>query len=225
MRIVEVFDSIQGEGPLIGTLSTFVRTAGCNLRCPPCDTKYAWPDECRVWTFGDLQDLVHYNTHVVLTGGEPLLQPDVLLALSAMCPATITVETNGTLDIPEEVHGEYIHWSVSPKLPWFYGDYEIDRDALFRMSGTGGKTWFKFVVRNRDDIQDALDFARHYAFFSDTVVLQPPNPGRYVDDSVAQYLKHLALLVEQAQSLATFPGIVRILPQLHTLLWPGEPGR
>src|SRR5215218_6948470 len=98
MRISELFYSIQGEGKLMGVPSTFVRASGCNLRCTWCDTPYAsWDPEgeelsvdeivARVTAFG--------SRHVVLTGGEPLIMPE----MDALCDALharghhITVET------------------------------------------------------------------------------------------------------------------------------------
>ena len=81
MRIAEIFHSVQGEGEFSGTPSVFVRTTGCNLRCWFCDTPYTsfkaeglqrdWQDV--------LQEVLEFDClHVVLTGGEPLLQPDLL---------------------------------------------------------------------------------------------------------------------------------------------------
>ena len=73
MKISEIFRSVQGEGAYIGVPSTFVRTAGCNLSCVWCDTKYAGPNvtDFRRLDVGDIgAEVVRHGTrHVVLTGG------------------------------------------------------------------------------------------------------------------------------------------------------------
>ncbi len=80
MRISEIFYSIQGEGRLLGVPSVFIRTSGCNLRCRWCDTPYtSWQPEGKAWSVKKiLGEIAKYPTrHVVITGGEPLLAPDI----------------------------------------------------------------------------------------------------------------------------------------------------
>jgi 7-carboxy-7-deazaguanine synthase len=102
MKISELFYSIQGEGKLVGVPSVFVRASGCNLRCWWCDTPYAsWePDgeelavaeiAARVAEFG--------ARHVVLTGGEPLIMPDLveLCDLLKSRGHHLTIETAATV--------------------------------------------------------------------------------------------------------------------------------
>src|SRR5213078_4685298 len=105
MRIAEIFYSIQGEGRLTGVPSVFVRTSGCNLRCWYCDTPYtSWKPEGEAMNVADVVAAVdRYPTrHVVVTGGEPLLAPDI----EELCEALkerhyhITVETAATVFKP-----------------------------------------------------------------------------------------------------------------------------
>ena len=80
MRIAEIFHSIQGEGLLAGVPSIFIRTSGCNLRCHWCDTPYAsWkPEGPEISIEEILKKLTQWNCdHVVLTGGEPMIAPDL----------------------------------------------------------------------------------------------------------------------------------------------------
>jgi len=123
MRISEVFYSIQGEGRLLGVPSVFIRTAGCNLRCVWCDTPYtSWNPEGKNWSVKKLlSEVVKYPTrHVVVTGGEPLLAPELgeLTERLKDAGAHITIETAATLFKP--VLCDLI--SLSPKLanstPW-----------------------------------------------------------------------------------------------------------
>lgn len=97
-----LFYTLQGEGPLAGTPSVFVRLAGCNLVCPQCDTLYTG-EGVRGLTSSELVEEVNRASNgltklVVITGGEPFRQPigpfiTKLLRLNY----AVQVETNGTL--------------------------------------------------------------------------------------------------------------------------------
>lgn len=117
MKIAEIFTSIQGEGKLTGVPSVFIRTSGCNLRCAWCDTPYAsWHPEGNDMSVADIVQHVHASNlqHVVLTGGEPMIQPQLpeLIGKLKSHGHHITVETAGTLwqDIKMDLA------SISPKL-------------------------------------------------------------------------------------------------------------
>ena len=110
--IVEIFHSVQGEGHHTGTSSVFIRFGRCNLRCPWCDTEF---DEWEDMTLGQVIDEVSKFDcdRIILTGGEPALQD-----LPTLCGALgtlgyhISIETNGTVAIPEGI----VDWiCVSPK--------------------------------------------------------------------------------------------------------------
>ena len=99
LRVQEVFGTIQGEGPLSGIPATFVRLAGCNLRCTFCDTDFEsnWANEVH---FVDLAKQVRdlRNALVVLTGGEPLLQDVVPLCSQLLLNKHhVQIETAGTV--------------------------------------------------------------------------------------------------------------------------------
>lgn len=118
LRIAEVFGSIQGEGIYAGTPSLFVRISGCNLRCVWCDTPYAsWTPEGDSFTVDEivaqLGELENHN-HVVVTGGEPMLFPEVveLCRQLAAREKFITIETAGTMF--QELKCDLM--SISPKL-------------------------------------------------------------------------------------------------------------
>jgi 7-carboxy-7-deazaguanine synthase len=101
LPIAETFVSIQGEGVLAGTPSSFVRVAGCNLRCVWCDSPAtSWAPTFERRTLVELAERCRRGPrHVVLTGGEPLLFP-AIATLSAMLTSEghhVTIETAGTL--------------------------------------------------------------------------------------------------------------------------------
>lgn len=118
MRVAEIFYSLQGEGALAGVPSVFVRTSGCNLRCGWCDTPYAsWQPEGEEVTVEAITSEVrrYPARHVVLTGGEPMIQPE-LPALAATLRAVgyhITIETAATV-APAGIACDLA--SLSPKL-------------------------------------------------------------------------------------------------------------
>ena len=118
MRIAEIFHSIQGEGLLAGVPSIFIRTSGCNLRCHWCDTPYAsWKPEGPEMSIKEiLKKLTEWNCdHVVLTGGEPVIAPDLPELATALKKQKkhITIETAGTI-LPNRIPCDLA--SISPKL-------------------------------------------------------------------------------------------------------------
>lgn len=118
MKVVEIFDSIQGEGEWMGVMKTFVRFAGCNLKCPFCDeaSKYGNATEMSI---AEIVAACKQNG-VVLTGGEPTIQPclnDLITALHLEGHA-VAIETNGTGAILP-IKGLWV--TCSPKAP----DYKI----------------------------------------------------------------------------------------------------
>jgi len=118
MRIAEIFHSIQGEGLLAGVPSVFVRTSGCNLRCNWCDTPYAsWkPEGPEMSVEAVLQKISDWDCrHVVLTGGEPMIAPDLPALAAGLRQAGrhITIETAATV-APSGIACDLA--SLSPKL-------------------------------------------------------------------------------------------------------------
>lgn len=131
---INVSGTVQGEGKLIGVPSLFMRLAGCNLRCKwslpngdvsACDTSYAsdGSGESTWYEVDELIDLVLNNLgkikHIVITGGEPLLQKTALVEfckkLKDSIDIHITIETNGTI-VPDDLSQFIDLFSVSPKL-------------------------------------------------------------------------------------------------------------
>ena len=117
MKIAELFYSIQGEGSLVGVPSVFIRTSGCNLRCSWCDTPYtSWKPEGEDHTIPEIMDVVrgYPARHVVVTGGEPMIAPEIVPLTKALREAAlhITIETAGTVFHPVVCD----LMSISPKL-------------------------------------------------------------------------------------------------------------
>ena len=119
LKVIEVFESIQGEGNNAGKIAIFVRFSGCNLRCSFCDTKYSW-EGGKEFSIKELMDEIRKYTSkfVILTGGEPLIQPIEDLERLIDClheyGYKVGVETNGTIRIsPFKLRFDWV--TVSPK--------------------------------------------------------------------------------------------------------------
>lgn len=171
MFIAEVFHSIQGEGELTGVPSVFIRTSGCNLRCVWCDTPYAsWNPEGSRRSVADLvAEVARFETarHVVLTGGEPMIAPEIhaLAADLHRLGYHLTIETAATVPpggIPCDLA------SLSPKLlnstpdaathPAWRRKHEALRwqpDVVRAwIDRPGGTYQFKFVVSHPGDVDE-----------------------------------------------------------------------
>ncbi len=129
MRIAEIYKSIQGEGLLTGTESVFVRSSGCNLRCWYCDTPYtSWRPEGEDLEVEEiLRQVAGLDcSHVVVTGGEPMLFAELIPLCRGLREAGchITIETAGTLHLPVECD----LMSISPKLANSTPAVELDEN-------------------------------------------------------------------------------------------------
>ncbi len=111
-RIVEIFESLQGEGFNTGMPSIFIRFGKCNLACPWCDTDY---NRYEMKTLSEIMQIVNNFTarHIIITGGEPTIQPKLELLLSELKAQGyfIAIETNGLKPVPLQI--DYI--ATSPK--------------------------------------------------------------------------------------------------------------
>ena len=124
MRISEIFDSIQGEGSFLGTPCTFIRTAGCPVKCAFCDSKYSWEKGVDM-TIKQIVEQVHYK-HVVITGGEPLIHVDLRLLVIALRLEGhfIMLETSGIRAIPDWF--DHVVCSPKPNLHYRIPEGHID---------------------------------------------------------------------------------------------------
>lgn len=115
LDIHSIFSTIQGEGPFCGKSAIFIRLAGCNLRCPACDTNYT-KGRMRY----DIRSIVfEVNSQqpktdlVVITGGEPLRQDLTFLVRALIANGyVVQIETNGTLPLNPELY-EFVRKDAS----------------------------------------------------------------------------------------------------------------
>ncbi|HVA93513.1 MAG TPA: radical SAM protein [Candidatus Dormibacteraeota bacterium] len=172
MNITEIFRSIQGESTRAGLPCIFVRLTGCNLRCSWCDTAYAFHggtkmnvDEvvARVEELSfaaaaepiDREGAAQKLSLVELTGGEPLLQPEVIPLSQKLVDAgyTVMIETSGERPIAQ-LPREVIK-IVDVKCP---DSGEPDTFHLENLDALDKKDEIKFVISSRRDFEFARDF-------------------------------------------------------------------
>lgn len=170
LRVSEVYQSVQGEGPRVGEPTIFVRFAGCNLRCPgwPCDTPHAidparFRDEWETVPYGQVVERIvdaggpYHN--VCLTGGEPFLQPadDLQLLVTALMGVGFTVFeafTNGTIEFPDWTQ-DHIYVVMDWKLS---GSGEVADDMRAKnFMKLDTQDAVKFTIKNYSDFEQAYE--------------------------------------------------------------------
>lgn len=170
-KVNDIFCSLQGEGNNTGRAAVFVRFAGCNLRCPFCDTSF---DTFRVMTAEGILDAVscHPTRFIVLTGGEPTLQVDSLFVDRLHERGyEVAMESNATRPAPDN-----IDWlTLSPKgrvadgitrcneLKIVYvddesvNDYGIKADHYYLQPCDTGDE-----MRNRQIVKNCIDYIQQH---------------------------------------------------------------
>ena len=202
MRICEIFHSIQGEGLMMGVPTTFVRTVGCNLRCEWCDTQYSM-DGGEEMSLDAIMDRIGDVKHVCVTGGEPMLQPEMPELLGRLISAgkQVVLETNGSVDLSQVPKGPLMLVSMDIKCP---SSGMTDRMLYSNLSLLSRKDQLKFIVRDDEDFDFALEVLKMYPV--DTNVIFGPVGGTV----------KLEWLVERVLG----SGVdARVLPQLHKIIW------
>jgi 7-carboxy-7-deazaguanine synthase len=149
--IHEIYRSIQGETSFVGRPCTLVRLSGCNLRCSWCDTPQAFQGGTRLSRAEVVRQALALGTPIVLvTGGEPLLQPAAIPLLSDLCDAgrTVMLETSGERDI--SAVDARVHRIVDMKAP---GSGEHLRNRYENLALLGPRDQLKFVLAGRKDYE------------------------------------------------------------------------
>ncbi len=222
MKIAEIFYSLQGEGMLVGVPSVFVRTSGCNLRCAWCDTPYtSWEPEGEEMAVEAVIAAAgaHPARYVVVTGGEPMIAPEVTPLTEALRQRGyhITIETAGTVYAPVVCD----LMSVSPKLANSTpeGRWAAAHDRLrmqpevLRKLISRYEYQLKFVIRQPEDIGEVVALTASLKAFPDRVVLMPEGT-----DAVVLHERSLWLA-----EICKREGF-RFSPRLHVDLWGNRRG-
>ncbi|NEW08686.1 radical SAM protein [Paenibacillus sp. SYP-B3998] len=212
--MVEIFETVEGEGTRAGFPTVFVRLFGCNLRCTWCDTKYSYPpaEAENVMTIAEILSKVSTfrSRHICLTGGEPLLYGEKSLALAEALAGLeqvddLHIETNGAIDL-----APFITRIASPKVRYIM-DFKLPDSGETEqmiMSNFGllrEQDELKFVIGSEVDFRAAVEvLAQHptkaLPMFSPVWETMPPR-------------KLVELMLEAGLSN------VKLNMQLHKIIW------
>ena len=210
-EVVEIFESINGEGRRAGERAAFVRMKGCNLDCSYCDTR--WANEPGVsWkempVSEILEKLAEYHIkNVTVTGGEPLLQREIEVLLNALAEAgyRVEIETNGSIPLAgiRDISPNIV-FTVDYKLP---GSGMENHMILDNFSGLSSEDTIKFVVSDREDLQRAYNICRRDIAGSGGAVFLSPVFGRIAPEEIVEFM------AEKKWNRA------RLQLQMHKIIW------
>ncbi|HEU0220251.1 MAG TPA: 7-carboxy-7-deazaguanine synthase QueE [Gallionella sp.] len=209
LRISEIFFSLQGETSRIGLPTVFIRLTGCPLRCTYCDTTYAFTGGQNMSMAEILRQVAKYTSrYVTVTGGEPLAQKNCLPLLRALCDAgyEVSLETSGALDVGE-VDGRVMR-VVDIKAP---ASGEAEKNRWENLPLLTKHDEIKFVLCDENDYQWARQILQRHRLTDKCAVLFSPAHGALSATSLAEWILRDRLPV-------------RMLLQLHKLLWNNAPG-
>ena len=222
MKIAELFYSLQGEGTLVGMPSVFIRTSGCNLRCAWCDTPYtSWAPEGTDLSLDQILNQVkaHPARHVVVTGGEPMIAPEIVPLTERLrrLGLHVTVETAGTVFEPVacdlmSISPKLANSTPSGSLAAQHDRLRIQPDVLVTLM-TRYDYQLKFVIEKPGDLEEVRVLAASLAADPRRVVLMPEGTDRDV-------LRERGIWLAEIAKTEGF----RLTPRLHVELWGNRRG-
>ena len=212
LLITEIFHSLQGETSLSGVPFAFIRLTGCNLRCSYCDSSFTFKGGKRLRISEIIQSIRPYEVkHVLITGGEPLLQQNTPLLVESLIQEgyRVSIETHGEVSIAKVCEIARIVMDI--KTP---------------SSGVLAKKFeqnFKYL-KSSDEVKFVLASKEDYTWAKE-IVLSGKIPTNEILFSAA---------IPALASPGTFPGLpltwlaekiledrlqVRLQVQLHKYIW------
>lgn len=217
MRVNEIFKSIDGEGLRTGELTTFIRLAGCNLRCSYCDTCYALKNsngtEMSVDEIVKKAKKMDYR-NITLTGGEPLIHKDVDDLISKLCENGfyVNIETNGSVPIDKYITNKNIILTMDYKLPSSGVEKNMNLNNLEKLRKNDV---LKFVI-GKDDFDKLKQVIEKYSIKS--YIYLSPVFGEIEPFEIVDFMK-----IMHIQGIDT--SKMRVQVQLHKIIWnPNERG-
>lgn len=211
LPVLEMFDSIDGEGTRTGELATFIRLQGCNLHCCFCDTAYSIPMKNKNVNEMSVEEIVA-NTHyhnVTITGGEPLIHEETWKLIQELILAGhhVNIETNGTMDTT--FHLPNMFYTVDYKCKYSKMNDKMNPKSF---CGLGGNDVVKMVVATEEDMEDGLDWYNKF-YASRANVDRPwlyfsPVFGKIEPVQIVEFVKKHNLQHK-----------TRVQVQLHKIIW------
>lgn len=211
-KIAEMFSSINGEGTHAGQLAFFIRFTGCNLNCSYCDTKWANVPNAKYteMTADEILSEVKKSgiKNVTVTGGEPLIQPNIIPLLEMLCGSGryVEIETNGSADVSEvlKIKENRPALTMDYKLPSSGMENHMRTENLFALEK---KDTVKFVSGSRADLERALEIIREYGLIGKCAVYISPVFGEIEPAEIVDFMLENKL------------NGVNVQLQMHKFIW------
>ena len=214
LAVSELFFSLQGESTYAGLPCVFIRLEGCNLRCRYCDARYTYEESGSTKNLSEIVVFADRYPEAIIeiTGGEPLLQANVITLMQRLVDKsrTVLLETNGSLDLAK-IPGEVIT-IMDIKCP---GSGMVSANRLENLTVLRAHDEIKFVLCSRDDYDWAVSCLTTHNLIDATSgqarrpILFSPVPGELPPADLAAWILRDRLPV-------------RLQLQLHKILWPGN---
>lgn len=214
-KVVEIFESINGEGRKAGQLAIFIRLQKCNLNCSYCDTKWANGDDApyTLMSEDEIYDRILKSgiKNITLTGGEPLLHKDVEILLEKIgnnLNLSLEIETNGSIELER--------FSKLKNPPSFTMDYKLpsskmeSKMCLDNFKYLTAKDTVKFVVGTIEDLKKAKEIIERYSLIGKCAVYFSPVFNSIDPVEIVEFMKEKRL------------NGVNLQLQIHKFIWDPE---
>ena len=209
-NIAETFSSINGEGTKAGQLAFFIRFTGCNLNCSYCDTK--WANEKNAgsipMTAEEILDSAKNSGIKNITGGEPLIQKEIIPLLELLCKNNfnVEIETNGAADISGAA-------GIFPNRPSITLDYKLPSSGMEKFMLMENYKFLdkmdtvKFVSGSRSDLERAAEIISGYDLTEKCHIYLSPVFGKIIPEDMVNFMLEKKL------------NGVNLQLQLHKIIW------
>lgn len=214
-KVVEIFESINGEGRRGGQLAIFIRLQKCNLNCSYCDTRWANGDDApyTLMSEDEIYDRILKSgiKNITLTGGEPLLHKDVEILLEKIGNnpnLSLEIETNGSIELEK--------FSKLKNPPLFTMDYKLpsskmkNKMCLDNFKYLTSKDTVKFVVGTIEDLKKAKEIIERYSLIGKCAVYFSPVFNSIDPVEIVEFMKEKRL------------NGVNLQLQIHKFIWDPE---
>ena len=214
-KVVEIFESINGEGKKAGQLALFIRFQKCNLNCSYCDTKWANKDDSP-YSLMSLEELYKKVVesgikNITITGGEPLLQENIEIFLKKLAEnpeISVEIETNGSINLKK--------FREIKNGPSFTMDYKLPKSNMEKFMDLENfkyltkKDTVKFVASDIDDLEKAREIIEKYSLVEKCAVYISPVFGKIELSSIVDFMKKYNM------------NGVNMQLQIHKIIWDPE---
>ena len=214
-KVVEIFESINGEGRRVGQLAIFIRLQKCNLNCSYCDTRWANGDDApyTLMSEDEIYDRILKSgiKNITLTGGEPLLHKDVEILLEKIGEnpnLSLEIETNGSIELEK--------FSKLKNPPLFTMDYKLpsskmeNKMCLDNFKYLTSKDTVKFVVGTIEDLKKDKEIIERYSLIGKCAVYFSPVFNSIDPIEIVKFMKENRL------------NGVNLQLQIHKFIWDPE---